>query len=190
MVNVSALTGRLLVATPRPHDAERPDIFTRSVVFVLHHGDDGAQGLVLTCPLEAGVDDVLPGWQALATNPNRLFQGGPVGLDTAVCLANVPGHDDVLGVKRLFGALSLVDLDAPQALVAAEIASLRVFAGSAGWSAGQLDEEIEAGVWMPVEPEIGDVFDADPTTLWQRILARQPAPLCYVASYPDDPSLN
>lgn len=187
---VSALTGRLLVAVPRPHELDCPDIFTRSVVFVLHHGDDGAQGLVLTSPLEATVDDVLPGWNGVLSRPEQLFQGGPVGLDMAIGLANVPGHDEVMGATRIFGSLSLVDLDAPAAVLAPHVAGMRIFAGSAGWDAGQLDAELEAGVWIVVEPEIADVFDGTPETLWARVLRRQSTPMSLLASFPTDPSLN
>lgn len=184
------LTSKLLVSVPRPHDRDEADIFTRAVVLVLHHDEDGAQGVVLTCPLESGVDVVLPGWQELASPPDRLFQGGPVGLDMAIALANVPGHGEALGARKLFGSLALIDLDAPQPLLAAELAGLRIFAGSAGWSAGQLDAEIEADVWAVLDAEIGDIFDPDPDSLWERVLRRQPPPLRYLASFPDDPRMN
>ena len=187
---VSSLTGRLLVAVPRPHDGDEGDLFTRSVVFVLHHDDEGAQGLVLDYPLEAGVDSVLPGWQDVVSAPDRLFQGGPVGLDRAIALANVPGRDEVLGTTRLFGSLSLVDLDAPPALVAAQLAGMRVFAGSAGWDAGQLDTELADDWWFVADYEIGDLFDADPDTLWERVVSRQSFPTNLMATFPDDPSLN
>ena len=190
MTAVSSWTSKLLVAVPHPYDCDDDDIFTRSVVFLLHHGSDGAQGLVLNHPLETGVDEVLPGWQPLASTPNRLFQGGPVALEMAIALANVPGHDETLGAKRLYGSLSLVDLDAPTALLEAEIAGLRIFAGSAGWDAGQLEQEVRDGVWVLAESEIGDVFDPEPQTLWQRVLRRQTAPTRYLASFPRDPQWN
>ena len=106
-----SLTGRLLVATPLTGDT-----FARTVILVLHHGDDGAHGLVLNKPLEASVDVVLPEWQPFVTAPGVLFQGGPVGMDTAMGLVSVPGHesgDSPLGTQLLFGGIGLVDLDAP-----------------------------------------------------------------------------
>lgn len=187
---MSSLTGRTLVAVPRAFDRHEGDIFSRSVVFVLHHDDDGAQGLVLTAPLDADVDSVLPGWQSSVCVPRTLFQGGPVDLDRAIALANVPGREEILGTKRLFGSLCLVDLDAPPSLIAAEAAGIRIFAGSAGWEGGQLDEELDDGWWVRIEPEITDVFDPEPESLWQRVLLRQPGALRLLASFPDDPSLN
>lgn len=131
------LAGRLLVATPQIGEG----VFHRSVILMLHHDADGAQGVVLNRPMEAPVDAVLPAWQEHVTPPGVLFEGGPVGLDTALGLVTVPGGgEEPLGVKRLFGGVGLVDLDTPPVLVLPEIAGLRIYAGYAGWSPGQLED--------------------------------------------------
>ena len=76
------------------------------MVLVLHHDDDGAQGLVLNRPIDADVDAVLPGWEEHATRPAKVFQGGPVQLDSALGLVAVPGDSpEPTGVRRLFGAV-------------------------------------------------------------------------------------
>ncbi len=166
-------------------------MFRRSVILVLHHDYDGAQGVVLNRPLEAPVDAVLPGWQAVATVPQTLFQGGPVSTDSAIGIVTVPGdHADPLGVRKLFGGIGVVDLDAPPVLVAAEVAGLRIFAGYAGWSAGQLESEINRGDWYVVEAEARDAFTAAPERLWSEVLRRQRDNLAFVASFPDHPELN
>ncbi|PKW27111.1 YqgE/AlgH family protein [Phycicoccus duodecadis] len=180
-------TGRLLVATP----AIEEGVFRRSVVLVLHHGDEGAQGLVLNRPIEADIGAVLPGWEEHASRPATMFQGGPVQLDSALGLVAVPGDSpEPAGVRRLFGAVALVDLDTPPPLVAPEVAALRIFAGYAGWSAGQLEDEVDTGSWYVVDPESGDVFTDSPGGLWRRVLRRQPEPLRWVAWFPSDPELN
>lgn len=184
----SYLTGQLLVATPQIGEG----VFHRSVVLLLHHDDEGAQGLVLNRPLDADVDAVLPGWQDHVTAPGQLFQGGPVGLDSALALATVPGGDgeDPLGVKRLFGGLCLVDLDTPPVIVIPEIAGLRIFAGYAGWTSGQLEDEILEGSWYVVDSEPRDAFSAHPDRLWVDVLRRQRGPLALVSTFPADPALN
>ena len=181
------LSGRLLVATPRLGD----DVFRRSVVLMLHHDEDGAQGVILNRPLDADVDAVLPGWGSVVTSPQTLFQGGPVGLDSAVGVGTVPGdYTSTLGVRRLFGRVGLVDLDAPPPVVAADLAGLRIFAGYAGWSGGQLEGEIRRGDWIVVDSEPRDPFTAAPESLWEQVLRRQGGVLQLVASSPDDPSMN
>lgn len=181
------LTGRLLVATPQVAG----DVFRRTVILVLHHDDDGAQGVILNKPLDADIDAVLPGWQDVATDPPTVFQGGPVELDSAIGLVTVPGDDaEPMGVRMLFGGLGLVDLDAPPVLVAPEIAGMRIFAGYAGWGAGQLEGEVRRGDWYVVESEARDPFSPRPDLLWVQVLRRQRGNLAFVSLYPDDVLMN
>ena len=84
----------------------------------------------------------------------------------------------------------MVDLDAPPAVVVDAIRGLRVFVGYAGWSAGQLDDEIAAGGWFVVDREPGDAFTAEPASLWRRVLRRQPGDLALLSTAPDDVTLN
>lgn len=181
------LTGRLLVATPL---LEEPT-FRRAVVLLLDHGDDGALGIVVNRPLEVDVSTVLPAWQPHVTRPGRLFQGGPVALDSALGVVAVPGDDDEpVGVRRIIGALGLIDLDTPPEVVAGGVAGLRIFAGYAGWSPGQLEGEIREGSWYVVDAESRDAFTDRPETLWREVLRRQRGDLAFVSTYPDDPGRN
>ncbi|NLU67350.1 YqgE/AlgH family protein [Streptomyces sp. HNM0574] len=98
--------------------------------------------------------------------------------------------DGPLGWRRVYGAIGLVDLEAPPELLAAELGSLRIFAGYAGWGPGQLAKELAEGAWYVVESEPGDVSSPAPEGLWRSVLRRQRGELAMVATYPDDPSLN
>ncbi|NAZ74183.1 YqgE/AlgH family protein [Kineococcus sp. T13] len=188
----TTLTGRLLLATPSLTDPN----FDRTVVLVLNHDEDGALGVVVNRPLDVDVDAVLPGWQPFATAPGKLFQGGPVALDSALGLVAVPGdRPDPLGVRRVFGSVGLgsvglVDLDTPPEAVVAELSGLRIFAGYAGWSASQLESEISEGAWFVLPAEARDPFSDTPRTLWSQVLRRQGGDLALVASFPADVTLN
>jgi putative transcriptional regulator len=180
--------GRLLVATPI---IDEPT-FARTVVLLLDHDEDGSLGVVLNRPTEVDVDDVLPDWEPVVTGDAVVFDGGPVGRDSALGLAAVPGReeDEPLGFRRVTGAFGLVDLDAPPELLAAEVSGLRIFAGYAGWSAGQLDDELDDGAWFVVEAEHGDAFTTEPTGLWRSVLRRQRGEMAFVSTYPHDPADN
>ena len=187
MVETHDLSGSLLVATPQIEEG----VFARSVVLLLHHDAEGAQGVVLNRPLEVAVSAVLPTWQPWTTAPGVLFQGGPVALDSALGLVGVPGDGrEPPGVRRLNGSLGLVDLDTDPDAVVSTLSGLRVFAGYAGWSAEQLEREIAEGSWYVVDSEPRDAFTDQPETLWRSVLRRQGGELAYVASFPDDPDLN
>lgn len=185
-VTADRTTGRLLVSTPQLDDG----VFHRSVILMLQHDDNGAQGVVLNKPMGAEVDVVLPGWGEHIASPQTLFQGGPVQLDSALGLVMVSDDDLPPGSQRLFGSVAIIDLDTPPLLVMPEVGGLRIFAGYAGWSAGQLEGELRRGSWFVVDSLPGDLLTADPDHLWAQVLLRQRDELAFVAYYPSDPELN
>lgn len=184
--------GRLLVATPLLVDPN----FRRSVVLIVEHEvTEGTLGVVLNHPTEIPVGRVLEQWTDLTTDPSVVFRGGPVQPESALALALIPGTDEPLGWRGLDGApalarLGLLDLDTPPRLLEPDIKELRVYAGYAGWSPGQLQAEIDDGAWAVVSAQPGDVFVADPDELWRRVLRRQDGELAFLATYPEDPGLN
>jgi len=185
-MTASTLTGSLLVATPL---LDEPP-FRRSVILLLDHDDDGALGVVVNRAADLAVDRVLPDWSTTVNEPGVLFMGGPVGTDSALAVAEVIESADPPGWRECFGRIGLIDLDVPPALLEGAIQRMRIFAGYAGWSSGQLEGEITEGAWYVVESEPDDVFSLRPDTLWRRVLRRQNDQIAYLATYPDDPTQN
>lgn len=179
--------GRLLVATPLLTE----QTFARTVVQLLAYGgEDGAFGIVLNRSTDTPLSDVLPGWAPLAADPAYVFDGGPVQESAAVCVARVgPTAAEPRGYVMVPGAVRLatVDLDHDPA---PELTEVRVFAGYAGWSPGQLEGEVAEGAWWVVDGLPSDVFTDRPDLLWRRVLRRQGVPLAFAATHPGDPALN
>lgn len=184
-VSAERLTGQLLVATPLIEEG----IFHRAVILVLHHDDEGAQGVVLNKPLLAEVEAVLPGWGRSTGGSSTLFQGGPVQLDSALGLARI-SVTRVPGVRPIVDGVGVVDLDADPAPIGRRVGAVRIFVGYAGWSAGQLEGELRTGSWYAVDADPWDVFSYEPERLWADVLRRQHGPLSWVAFLPEDPSVN
>lgn len=205
------LGGRALVATPTIGD----DRFAHCVILVLEHDDSGALGVVLNAPGDTPVDLVVAPWAPRVGAPEVAFDGGPVGTDRALGLLrldplaaagrdpqrgdNTPRSDDahvgpagVITIPGTAGTIGLVDLsrspdeldDVPGAL------EVRVFVGYAGWSAGQLDAELEVGAWWDASVTSDDVFSRHPEGLWERVVARQDGARSLFARFTGDPSLN
>ena len=185
-------TGRLLVATPELRDPN----FARSVILLLQvDEDDGALGLILNRPSDTGVSEVLPGWDALAQAPEVVFQGGPVQPQAAICLGRGrPGASKVAAYSSLDGSpsgvLGTVDLDVEPDELSPVVDAVRVFAGYAGWTTGQLEAEVEEGSWWVLDALPGDAFSSDPDRLWHQVLRRQGPPLAFATTYPADPTEN
>lgn len=190
--------GQLLAATPMLEDAN----FRRTIVLIVEDDpEEGTLGVVLNRPSEVPVSEVLERWTDLVTMPPVVFRGGPVAPDSALALAvlAVPagpsGPAEPVGFRSLAGSrlmsrLGLVDLGAPPELLAGGIASMRVFAGYAGWGPGQLETEIAAGAWLPLDALPEDPFAPDPGRLYPAVLRRQGGDTALLSTYPDDPVLN
>jgi putative transcriptional regulator len=180
-------TGRLLVATP----VLRSSPFERRVVLLLDHDADGSLGVVLNDPLEVPVHSVLPSWAQSVSAPDVLFGGGPVSTDAALAVGVLAAESlEPLGWRSMYERVGLIDLDAPHEVIDSAVIGLRVFAGYAGWSAGQLEDEVEEGCWLVVDALQQDLLDGSPHDLWSRVLRRQPDETRLLATYPADPTAN
>jgi putative transcriptional regulator len=180
------LKGRLLVAVPGMSDPN----FDRTVVLVLEHGDDGAVGVVLNRPSETEAGAAVPGWGGVAAPPAVVFVGGPVVPQGALALGQVSDPGAAEGWTAVLGPVGLIDLGRVVEGAPPDVERARLFAGHAGWSAGQLEGEITAGGWFVVDAEPDDAFASRPTELWRAVLARQHGRLAWFANCPPDPSTN
>jgi len=182
--HAGATKGRLLIATPPLADPN----FDRSVVFMLEHHDEGAIGVVLNRPTIENLDEPLDRWSDLQSSPGSVFVGGPVETNALIALASVksPVEDESEHLSPIVGEIASADLTADPALVAAEVHGVRIFRGYSGWGPGQLEDEIEAGAWLVLDAETGDVFSDEPDELWRNVLRRQPGRLAWLANAPDD----
>jgi len=50
---------------------------------------------------------------------------------------------------------------------------IKLFAGYAGWSAGQLENEIKRKAWLTFPASLELIFDTPPEQLWSKILRRK-----------------
>ncbi len=179
--------GMLLLASPELLDPN----FLDTVVLLLDVNDEGALGVVLNRPSALPVSEVLADWGDVVEEPEVLFQGGPVSTDGALAVALArSGGEDAVGFRSVTDRLGLLDLDTPRELVTGTVERLRIFAGYAGWGAGQLEEEIDEGSWYVVPGRAEDVFRLDTRDLWREVMRRQPGDLALHATRPADPDLN
>jgi putative transcriptional regulator len=179
--------GSLLVASVALTDG----VFDQAVVLVLDSDADGALGVILNEISQTPLDAVLADWVPVVSGPNYLFHGGPVSPNGAICLASVadPGEEPP-GWRRMFSTIGLLHLDTPIEIVRGAYRDLRIFAGYAGWAAGQLEQEIAEGMWHVVPAVYSDVFSTRPLELWRTVLRRQNSELAFFSTWSEDVDSN
>lgn len=181
--------GSLLIASTTLTES----IFSRSVIYMIEHNDDGSLGVILNHMSQTAVHNLLPRWTDLAASPRALFIGGPVKQDSALCLGVLkPGvdSDPVEGIKHVDGRVVLVDLDADPEQLVDVLDGVRLFAGYAGWSPGQLDGELGQDSWLLASGLPRDILAPATVDVWSSVLRRQPWPLPMLSTFPEDVSQN
>jgi len=179
-----SLAGQLLLAGPNLQDPN----FSRTVVLVGVHGEEGAMGLVLNRPAPITVADAVPQLEAVVGEHEPVYVGGPVQPESVVLLADFldASSAGLLVLERIGFPAADIELDELPGLAA----RARVFAGYAGWSHGQLDAEVQSGDWITHEPQPEDVFTDAPEELWSTVLTRMGGSYALIARMPLDPSVN
>lgn len=179
-VQPESLAGSVLVATP----IITGQPFARTVVAIIEHDAEGALGLIINLPSDLPVDRFLPEAAANVVTPDVIFVGGPVGIDSALGLIMA---DDANSIRSSpFVGVSIVDPTDPRL----GTVGMRVFGGFAGWSPGQLEDEIREGAWWSALAHREDFFTDQPEMLWEATVRRIKGLVPLYATYPIDPSTN
>lgn len=161
--------GTLLASWPDMLDPN----FMHSVLLICQHADDGAYGLILNRRTEFTTMNLLPDHQVLGKLPFAVHMGGPVAPTNMQVLHTVP--EAIPGGVPLTERLWLGgELDAVGDFIANrnEDVSSKVcfFVGYAGWGAGQLDEELATGSWLPSPLAPEGVLGAGGDDVWRRVV--------------------
>jgi len=178
---MDTLKGQLLLASAGLLDPN----FHRTVVLIAEHSDEGAMGIVLNRPGDVSVGEATPPLEPLVEPGEPVFVGGPVEPQSVVVLAE---FDDPAEAAAL--VLEDIGFLAAETEVEPATRRARVFAGYAGWTAGQLEAELAESSWIiePALPE--DVFAKAGEDLWSAVLRRKGGPFGVLSLMPPDPSLN
>ena len=172
---MTSLTGQLLIAMPQMEDRR----FTRSVVFMCAHNNEGAMGLVINKTVEQpsmaelvkqlGIDG--PGVDGKGFTRGRIHFGGPVESARGFVLHSADYKEQgtlVVGDVGLTATMEIL-----HAIARGEGPQRCFFAlGYAGWGPGQLDAEIQANGWLTVPSDDAILFDDGNDDKWRRAIGK------------------
>lgn len=164
----SPTTGSLLVATDQMLDPN----FKRSVLLILHYGEDGALGVLINRPTNLDPAEAFPQAASFADYAGKVFFGGPVGPTQLLMLMRAPSRDLVRGPPVVGDVYIGVDPENFDSAIAggSDSSRVRFYAGHAAWAPQQLDGEIAAGSWRVVSGRADLVFADDPLSLWEQVV--------------------
>lgn len=173
------LDGQMLVAMPSMDDPR----FSRSIIYLCAHSAEGALGIIVNRPAkEIRFSDLLVQLRVIeAADASRLpprvsavqvLQGGPVETERGFVLHSADFFDQsTLPVDSNICLTATIDI--LRAIACGKGPDRAVLAlGYAGWSPGQLDQEIQANGWLSCPADASLLFDDDPDRKYLRSLSK------------------
>lgn len=181
--------GSFLIANPRLQDPT----FSRTVVLICDYNEEGAFGLVINRALDIPILELLKENPLANGNQNRAFNGGPVHTNHLFYLHSNDNEQTNISKKICDGVYLGGNTDYLNNLLSNKSAnkvSYRLYLGSAGWGAGQLDEEMKINSWIICPANEKFIFHPHPNNLWREILYSMGGQYTLLSTYPPDPILN
>jgi len=165
------LTNQFLIAMPGLMDPN----FYHTVTYICAHNEDGAMGIVINRPLDMALGDVLaqmelePADHRVSQQP--VYHGGPVQTDRGFVLHEpLSRWESSINVNDAVGVTTSRDILQAIARGGGPKESL-VALGYAGWSAGQLEQEIRDNAWLSGPAEADVIFRTPCEKRWETAAA-------------------
>lgn len=146
--------------------------FRRTVVLICEHNAEGAFGLVLNRNSGNKAGEMIVADLPDVVKESPLYLGGPVQ-PTALSFLHsdsfIPDANVLPNLSLGHSLDSLVDIGESFSVTK----KLRLFAGYAGWSGGQLEDEMKRKAWTTFPASLELVFETPAEKLWSEVLLRK-----------------
>ena len=166
------LTGQLLIAMPAMGDPR----FSKSVIYMCVHNEEGAMGLIVNKLLDSLIfADLLSqlNIETMGVAPKLpIHFGGPVETGRGFVLHSADySGDGTIDVTDDMALTATIDILKD---IAEDAGPKQFFLalGYAGWGAGQLDGEIQQNAWLHVPSDADLAFGPDINSKWERAIAK------------------
>ncbi|WP_234110346.1 MULTISPECIES: YqgE/AlgH family protein [Chryseobacterium] len=176
--------GKILISTPDISG----DIFSRSVVLIVDHNENGAFGLILN----KKNNNISSRLFKIFGFTIDVYEGGPVENDKIffICKSEKVTENYTELTDEFYLSEDVENLVAAILDKRLAVSDIKVFSGYSGWAAQQLENEIHRKMWTVV-----DVYHLDYTTpndqsLWKKIMQNLGGEYLLWANSPEDVSMN
>lgn len=166
-MNMNRLTSQLLIAMPSLKDPN----FSQSVTLICEHNPQGALGIVISRPMDIALGELLEHIDIPPTDEaardELVYAGGPVQMDRGFVLHQPRGRwESTLTINENLGLTTSRDI--LTAVASGKGPEKRIVAlGYAGWSPGQLEDELADNAWLTVPSDTEILFATPPQERWQ-----------------------
>ena len=180
--------GYFLIANPVLPDPN----FSRTVVLLCNHDDQGSFGLVINRPAPITAQDIFKEMRGSNSPTGRIFIGGPVSASQVfyLCRSKVPLPELEAICDGVYMGLSWELLDNLMMRVEDPDKNIRFYIGYSGWGAGQLAGEMTQLSWLTYEARSELVFHENEDEIWASAVKSMGKDYEYLLKAPVNPQWN
>ena len=178
--------GQLLIAEP----SIIGDLsFNRSVILLADHNQDGSVGFILNKPLEYTINDLIPDIEASF----KIYNGGPVEQDNLYFIHTIPelitGSIEISNGIFWGGDFELTKSLINEGKINKE--NIRFFLGYTGWSANQLESELQSNSWIiATNTYKSSILSKSSSQFWKEKIIELGGEYLIWSNAPENPILN
>jgi len=185
MICLKPEKGRLLIAEP---SILNDDSFNRSIVLLTEYSKNSSVGFILNKPLNYVLNDLIPDILCDFT----IYQGGPVEQDNLYFVHRVPEllTDSIKVVEGIYWGGNFNQLKELLSKNKLKNTDIRFFLGYSGWSANQLEDEINTQSWFITENDYDNIFSIKEETIWKNKLLQKGGKYKIWANAPSNIQMN
>ena len=180
--------GYFLIANPVLPDPN----FSRTVVLLCNHDDQGSFGLVINKSAELDSEDVFNDIEVLNSYSGKIYLGGPVSQAQVFYLCRsreaLPELD--LVCPGIYLGMSWDLLESVMEKLENPDQDLRFYLGYSGWGAGQLAGEMERKSWLTCEASDVFTFGENEDKIWEDVVLSLGKDYQYLVKAPVNPQWN
>ncbi|HET6633016.1 MAG TPA: YqgE/AlgH family protein [Rhodanobacteraceae bacterium] len=170
-IETDSLSGQLLIAMPAMGDPN----FARGVTLLCQHGENGAIGLMINRPSDFRLSEILAQMDIASEREDidaiPVLIGGPVQPDRGFVLHPGGGEwGSSFAINEHWSITTSRDILEAVAVGQGPEHAL-VMLGYAGWSPGQLEQELRENAWLTTEAVDAILFSTEVAERWHAATA-------------------
>jgi putative transcriptional regulator len=158
----------ILVAKPELHD----DVYGSTILVVVPVGEGRHVGFIVNRPTTVTVGSAFPEDGAAQKIIDPVYIGGPSENQAVFALVERRDSPGGVSLELMPGLFVAFDRDTVDRIIRAEPEHARFVAGAVGWAEGELQDEVERGLWYVLEPDAGLALRKPTEGLWEELVRR------------------
>lgn len=161
-------SSKILVARPELQDK----LYGATILLTKEMPDGSSVGFIMNKPTPLTLGQLFPEHAASLKVPDPIFLGGPVGTNVMFALVERPDSPGGNAVEVAPGLFLAIEAETVDRIIETESDHARFLVGMVVWQPGELNEEMQRGLWYEMKADSHLILNKKTEGLWEELVSR------------------